>query len=122
MAGAPSLTRGNGRRSGRHSAERLEESPHEWQLNVPGHRGWLGAIGERRLDGDAVERLARLRRILPLLAQELARVRRDAAALRIENRRLLDRLHELERDLAAEAEGPEDGRRRRLGADRWPRG
>lgn len=91
------------RRKARHTAKRLAARPLDWQLSVPGHGSWLGEIDARRLDGDAVERLARLRRILPLLAEELARARRDAAAMRLENRRLLERLQELERDLALDA-------------------
>lgn len=120
-AQAAAATSSAGRKARRHTAARLASSPLDWQLNVPGHSSWLGAIGERGLDGDAIERLARLRRILPLLAEELARVRRDAAALRVENRRLLDRLRDLEQDLAADA----DGKRmvaRRLGAREWRRG
>lgn len=49
------------------------------------------------LHGDALERLAQLRRILPLLGEELATARREAARLRLENRRLSERMMELER-------------------------
>jgi len=44
----------------------------------------------------AVDRLARLRLVLPALGQELATARREAAKLRIENGRLKDRLQRLE--------------------------
>lgn len=53
------------------------------------------------LHGDAVERLARLRKVLPLMGQELAMVRREAARLRLENRKLLARVHELEHGVLA---------------------
>lgn len=51
---------------------------------------------------DALDRLLRLRRVLPAMGRELAAVRREAARLRLENRRLLTRVHELERDVLAE--------------------
>jgi hypothetical protein len=46
-------------------------------------------------NGD-LERLARLRTILPLIATDLASARRRASALEIENRRLSRRVAELE--------------------------
>jgi hypothetical protein len=52
--------------------------------------------------GDALDRLLRVRRILPAMGRELAAVRREAARLRLENSRLLTRVHELERDVLAE--------------------
>ena len=61
------------------------------------------ASGLSRLHGDTLERLTRLRRILPLLGEELATARREAARLRVENRRLSARMKELER-LQARAE------------------
>jgi hypothetical protein len=45
---------------------------------------------------DILDRLARLRLVLPALGQELATARREAAKLRVENGRLKDRLHNLE--------------------------
>jgi hypothetical protein len=42
-------------------------------------------------------RLANLRTIVPVFAQELAGARREAAALRRENLRLLERIRELQR-------------------------
>jgi hypothetical protein len=43
-------------------------------------------------------RLQHLRTIVPVFAQELASARRQAAALRQENRKLLERIQELQRD------------------------
>jgi hypothetical protein len=42
-------------------------------------------------------RLENLRTVVPVFAQELAVARRQAAALRLENRRLLERISELQR-------------------------
>ncbi|MGC2372336.1 MAG: hypothetical protein WA484_00530 [Solirubrobacteraceae bacterium] len=42
-----------------------------------------------------LDRLHRLRGILPVFAQELANARRQAAALRVENRRLLEEVRRL---------------------------
>jgi hypothetical protein len=42
-------------------------------------------------------RLENLRAIVPVFAQELAVARRQAAALRLENRRLAERIRELQR-------------------------
>jgi hypothetical protein len=44
-----------------------------------------------------LDRLAHLRTILPVFAQELATARRQAAALRVENRGLLDEVRRLRR-------------------------
>lgn len=52
------------------------------------------------LHGETLERLARLRRILPVLGEELATARREAARLRVENRKLAERASKLEHDLA----------------------
>jgi hypothetical protein len=46
--------------------------------------------------GDILDRLARLRLVLPAMGQELATARREAAKLRIENGKLKDRLNRLE--------------------------
>ncbi len=47
-------------------------------------------------DPDIVDRLARLRAILPLMATDLARARRRAHALELENQRLAERIEMLE--------------------------
>ncbi len=52
--------------------------------------------------GDALDRLLRVRRVLPAMGRELAAMRREAARLRLENRRLLTRVYELERDVLAD--------------------
>jgi hypothetical protein len=54
----------------------------------------------RPTDIELVDRLTRLRGILPLIATELAGARRRAHALEIENRRLAARIVELESALA----------------------
>jgi aldehyde:ferredoxin oxidoreductase len=51
-------------------------------------------------DADVIERLARLRALLPAMAEDLARARRRAAALAAENERLAARVRELESPLA----------------------
>ena len=51
-------------------------------------------------NSDVVERLARLRAVLPLMATDLAVARRRATALQAENERLLRRVGELELRLA----------------------
>jgi regulator of replication initiation timing len=57
-----------------------------------------------------LDRLARLRKVLPAMGQELATARREAAKLRIENGRLRDRLHSLE------AKSPRNGATARKGS------
>lgn len=47
------------------------------------------------------ERVQKLRMILPVLAEEAAVARRDAARLRVENRKLRLRIGDLERLIAA---------------------
>ncbi len=50
------------------------------------------------LDRDhLLERLHELRMLVPAFAEELANARRQAAALRVERRRLLDRVAQLQR-------------------------
>jgi hypothetical protein len=61
-------------------------------------------------DADVVDRLARLRAILPLIATDLASARRRANALQIENQRLTRRIIELEARLTA-AQEPDRGTR-----------
>jgi hypothetical protein len=48
-----------------------------------------------------VDRLRRLRRVLPVLAQEMAAARRQVAHLRLDNRRLSDEVRELRAQLQA---------------------
>lgn len=43
-----------------------------------------------------LDRLHNLRRIVPVFAEELASARRQSAALRVENRRLLERIRQLQ--------------------------
>jgi hypothetical protein len=59
----------------------------------------------RRDDGwerdQMVDRLRSLRRVLPVLAQEMAAARRQAAHLRVDNRRLTEQVRELRSELEA---------------------
>jgi hypothetical protein len=58
-----------------------------------------GARPTEALDRDALlERLHQLRAVLPAFAQELADVRRTAAKLRVDNRRLLAEVHRLQKE------------------------
>lgn len=59
-------------------------------------RGAPHVPGRSPHTADILDRLARLRRVLPALGQELATARREAAKLRVENGRLKDRLQSLE--------------------------
>lgn len=59
-------------------------------------RGATHVPGRSPHTADILDRLARLRLVLPALGQELATARREAAKLRVENGRLKDRLHVLE--------------------------
>jgi hypothetical protein len=47
--------------------------------------------------GQLLDRLENLRNIVPVFAHELASARRQTAALRLENSRLLERIRELQR-------------------------
>lgn len=47
-----------------------------------------------------LDRLAQLRKILPVFAEEMASARREAARLRAENSRLLEQVRQLQRTLA----------------------
>jgi len=51
-------------------------------------------------NADIVDRLARLRTILPLIATDLATARRRGYTLELENQRLARRIAELESELA----------------------
>jgi hypothetical protein len=53
-----------------------------------------------------LDRLRSLRRVLPVLAQEMAAARRQAAHLRIDNRRLTDQVRELRAELQARGHTP----------------
>lgn len=63
----------------------------------------LGRIGPPPVNGYAanrdhlLDRLHNLRTIVPVFAQELASARRQAAALRVENRKLRERVQQLQR-------------------------
>ncbi|HEV3070673.1 MAG TPA: hypothetical protein VGY76_04510 [Solirubrobacteraceae bacterium] len=59
-------------------------------------RGAKYVPGRSPHTADILDRLARLRLVLPALGQELATARREAAKLRVENGKLKDRLHRLE--------------------------
>lgn len=62
-------------------------------LKLDGATGWgAGAASDR---DHLLERLHHLRTILPVFAQELASSRRQAAALRVENRGLVDEVRRL---------------------------
>ena len=53
-----------------------------------------------RLDRDhLLDRLQRLRSVLPVFAHELSTARRQAAQLRVENRRLTEQVTRLQREL-----------------------
>jgi hypothetical protein len=62
----------------------------------PSPRGAPHVSGRSPHTADILDRLARLRLVLPALGQELATARREAAKLRLENGKLKDRLHSLE--------------------------
>ncbi|HEY1774582.1 MAG TPA: hypothetical protein VGG41_00355 [Solirubrobacteraceae bacterium] len=65
-------------------------------------------------NADVVDRLARLRSVLPLMATDLAVARRRASVLEAENQRLSRRIGELESRLADPRRSREPaGRRRR---------
>jgi hypothetical protein len=62
------------------------------------------AAAEAREREQLLDRLRSLRRVLPVLAQEMAAARRQAAHLRLDNRRLTDQVRELRAQL--EVRGP----------------
>jgi hypothetical protein len=53
-----------------------------------------------------LDRLRSLRRVLPVLAQEMAAARRQAAHLRVDNRRLTEQVRELRAELLARDHRP----------------
>lgn len=64
---------------------------------LPGHK-----IGSEAWERDQlIDRLRSLRRVLPVLAQEMASARRQAARLTIDNRRLTEQVRELRTELEA---------------------
>ncbi len=66
---------------------------------LPGHK-----IGSEVWERDKlIDRLSSLRRVLPVLAQEMASARRQAARLTIDNRRLTEQVRELRAELEARA-------------------
>jgi hypothetical protein len=60
----------------------------------------MSELREALDDRDVVDRLHKLRVLLPAMALETATARREAARLRSENRRLARRLAELEEAVA----------------------
>ena len=64
-------------------------------------------------NSDVVDRLARLRAVLPLMATDLAVARRRASALEAENERLSGRIRELEGRLGESRRSREPALRRR---------
>lgn len=60
--------------------------------------GVIGSAAGRSDRDHLLERLHHLRTILPVFAQELASSRRQAAALRVENRGLVDEVRRLRRE------------------------
>jgi chromosome segregation ATPase len=71
-------------------------------------------------NSDVVDRLARLRAVLPLMATDLAVARRQARALEAENERLGSRIRELESRLAEPRRSREPAVRRRRAAHPAP--
>ena len=66
---------------------------------LPAHR-----IGSEAWERDhLVDRLSSLRRVLPVLAQEMAAARRQTARLKTDNRRLSEQVRKLRAELDARA-------------------
>lgn len=65
-------------------------------------------------DSDVIDRLARLRAVLPMMATDLANARRRASALEAENARLTRRVLELESSLGEPRLAARSSRRRRV--------
>jgi hypothetical protein len=66
------------------------------EQTTPSSRGATHGSGRSPHTADILDRLTRLRLVLPALGQELASARRETAKLRIENGKLKDRLQRLE--------------------------
>jgi hypothetical protein len=62
---------------------------------IPGRK--RAGAGKERAGDHLLDRLQKLRTIVPVSARELASAPPKAAALRLENRRLLERIRELQR-------------------------
>ena len=76
----------------------------------------IDADGQER--DHLVERLHNLRTVLPVMAEELASARRQAASLRVENRRLVEQVRRLQaaersRSMLALARAPRTAQRQR---------
>jgi len=56
-------------------------------------------VAQAREREQLTDRLHSLRRVLPVLAQEMAAARRQAARLRLDNRRLVEQVRELRAEL-----------------------
>ncbi len=67
------------------------------RLSVEGPQPSVEAGGQE----DTLERLANMRTVVPVFARELTSARRAAAELRLENRRLLERIQQLQRERSA---------------------
>jgi hypothetical protein len=70
-----------------------QPGPQSSARRLPGSHSTVGAIDHEHL----LDRLAHFRTILPAFAQELASARRQSAALRVENRKLLEEVRRLRR-------------------------
>jgi hypothetical protein len=76
-------------------------APYPHQRSPGAQDDWSGSPANPSATSSAIDRehlldrLQRLRGILPVFAQELASARRQAAALRVENRGLLEELRRL---------------------------
>jgi len=73
-------------------------------LGAPTPRLPAYRIGSEAWERDhLVDRLSSLRRVLPVLAQEMAAARRQAARLKTDNRRLSEQVRKLRAELDARA-------------------
>ena len=72
------------------------------QLDAPARRFPSHKIGSEAWERDQlIDRLRSLRRVLPVLAQEMACARRQATRLKIDNRHLTEQVRELRAELEA---------------------
>ncbi len=73
-------------------------------LDAPTPRLLAHGIGSEAWERDhLVDRLSSLRRVVPVLAQEMAAARRQAARLKTDNRRLSEQVRKLRAELDARA-------------------
>ena len=63
------------------------------------------AASQARERDQLIDRLHRLRQVLPVLAREMASARRQAAHLKLDNRRLTEQVRELRAALEARERG-----------------